>query len=68
MGNNPSKFDPTKLSKEDQEKLKEGKPLTPIQGVKIVRNPVTGKYEGIPREWVEGVEGFPVDVDMSKTV
>ena len=43
MGQQGSKFDPTKLTKEEKEKLESGKPLMPAPGIKITRNPVTGK-------------------------
>jgi hypothetical protein len=42
-GKNSKAFDPTKLSAEERKKLEEGKPLQPIPGVKIVKNPKTGK-------------------------
>ena len=48
MGQDGSKFDPRKLTKEDKEKLESGKPLQPAAGIKITRNPVTGKLEGVP--------------------
>ena len=45
---NSKSFDPTRLSAEERKKLDDGKPLQPIPGVKIVKNPKTGKLEGVP--------------------
>lgn len=68
MGNDsPQKFDPNALSAEDRHKLDSGKPLTPIPGVKITKNPITGKYEGVPKEWVDNYGNF-INVDQNKMV
>lgn len=48
MGAEKSKFDPSRLSNEEKKKLEEGRPLQPMPGVKIVKNPKTGKLEGVP--------------------
>lgn len=36
-------------------------------GVKITKDPETGKFLGIPEEWVDNYD-LPIDIDMSKTV
>jgi hypothetical protein len=44
MGNkNTRSFDINKLTVDERKKLEEGKPLQPVPGVKIVKNPKTGK-------------------------
>jgi hypothetical protein len=44
MGNkNTRSFDINKLTADERKKLEEGKPLQPVPGVKIVKNPKTGK-------------------------
>ncbi len=44
MGNKNSRsFDLSRLSADERKKLEEGKPLQPVPGVKIVKNPKTGK-------------------------
>lgn len=48
MGTGKSKFDPSRLSEEQRKKLDDGKPLQPMPGVKITKNPKTGKLEGVP--------------------
>ena len=48
-------------------KLDSGKPLQPVTGVKITKNPITGKLEGVPEEWVKNYE-LPMNIDSSKTV
>lgn len=42
-GKNSKAFDPDRLTEEERKKLEEGKPLQPIPGVKITKNPKTGK-------------------------
>ena len=39
----------------------------PMPGVKITKNPVTGKLEGVPEEWVKNYE-LPMNIDMNKVV
>jgi hypothetical protein len=57
MGQKQSRqFDVNSLSAEERKKLEEGKPLQPIPGVKIVKNPKTGKLEGVPEEWVKNYD------------
>jgi hypothetical protein len=46
MGND---FDPKKLSEEDKKKLEEGRPVMVSEGIKVKKNPVTGKLEGVPK-------------------
>lgn len=36
-------------------------------GIKITKNPKTGKLEGVPDEWAKGYE-MNMDIDYSKTV
>lgn len=36
-------------------------------GISVKKNSVTGKYEGLPAEWVENYD-LPVDVDYTKTI
>ena len=68
MGNEEGKqFDPNRLSQEDKMKLDQGKPLQPVTGVKITKNPITGKLEGVPEEWVKNYE-LPMNIDQTKTV
>jgi len=68
MGNEHGKqFDPNSLSQEERMKFEAGKPLQPVPGVKITKNPVTGKLEGVPEEWVKNYD-LPMNVDSSKTV
>lgn len=68
MGGGDSRsFDPRSLSKEDREKLENGKPLMPAPGVRITKNPITGKLEGVPEEWVKNYD-LPMNIDYSKTV
>ncbi len=44
MGNdNPKSFDPNQLSPEAKRDFDLGKPMQPAPGVKITKNPVTGK-------------------------
>lgn len=38
-----------------------------MPGVKITKNPVTGKLEGVPEEWVKNYD-LPMNIDMGKTV
>jgi hypothetical protein len=47
-GENQKLFDPSHLSQEEKMKLEQGKPLMPMPGVKITKNPITGKLEGVP--------------------
>ena len=35
--------------------------------MKITKNPITGKLEGVPEEWVKNYD-LPMNVDMNKTV
>jgi len=42
-GENQKTFDINQLSAEERMKLEAGKPLMPVPGVKITKNPVTGK-------------------------
>jgi hypothetical protein len=37
-----------KLSEEEKKKLDAGKPILLPGGIKIVKNPITGKLEGVP--------------------
>lgn len=39
----------------------------PMPGVKITKNPITGKLEGVPEEWVKNYD-LPMNIDFSKTV
>lgn len=57
----------SKLSADDKQKLDRGEPVMMGSGVKITKNPKTGKLEGVPEEWVKGYE-LPMDVDQAKTV
>lgn len=66
-GDNQKIFDPNSLSQEERSKFEAGKPLQPMPGVKITKNPVTGKLEGVPEEWVKNYD-LPMNIDMSKTV
>lgn len=63
MGNNPLR----QLSIEEKAKLEEGKPVLLPGGISVKKNSVTGKYEGLPAEWVENYD-LPVDVDYTKTI
>lgn len=36
-------------------------------GVKITKDPKTGKLCGVPEEWVKGYD-LPMDIDHSKTI
>lgn len=38
-----------------------------MPGVKITKNPITGKLEGVPEEWVKNYD-LPMNIDMNKTV
>ena len=67
MGGTGSKFDPRRLSQDDRNKLEDGKPITPIPGVKITKDPKTGKLIGVPQEWARNYE-LPIPVDMERTV
>ena len=42
-GENQKLFDPNQLTAEERIKFEAGKPLTPVPGVKITKNPITGK-------------------------
>lgn len=42
-GENQKIFDPNQLTQEEKQKFEQGKPLMPMPGVKITKNPVTGK-------------------------
>ncbi len=53
MGTEKSKFDPNKLSLEDKRRFEEGKPLAPVPGISLRKNPKTGKIEGFPEEWAK---------------
>ena len=49
MGNENQKiFDPNQLTADEKNKFDQGRPLMPMPGVKITKNPVTGKLEGVP--------------------
>lgn len=39
----------------------------PMPGVKITKNPITGKLEGVPEEWVKNYD-LPMNIDYTKTV
>jgi hypothetical protein len=39
----------------------------PMPGVKITKNPITGKLEGVPEEWVANYD-LPMNIDETKTV
>lgn len=39
----------SKLSVEDRNKLENGEPVMLKEGIKITKNPKTGKLEGVPR-------------------
>ena len=39
----------------------------PMPGVKITKNPITGKLEGVPEEWVANYD-LPMNIDATKTV
>jgi len=39
----------------------------PVPGVKITKNPITGKLEGVPEEWVKNYD-LPMNIDTNKTV
>lgn len=68
MGNENQKiFDPNQLTAEEKSKFEQGRPLMPMPGVKITKNPVTGKLEGVPEEWVNNYE-LPMNIDMNKVV
>lgn len=45
---NQKTFSYDNLSAEEKQKFDSGKPLQPMPGVKITKNPVTGKLEGVP--------------------
>ena len=62
MGNHPPK-----LSEEDKMKLEKGEPVMMGSGIKITKNPKTGKLEGVPKEWVDSYD-LPMDIDTGKTV
>jgi len=47
-GENQKSFDPNNLTPEDKKKFDAGQPLQPMPGVKITKNPITGKLEGVP--------------------
>lgn len=38
-----------------------------MPGVKITKNPITGKLEGVPEEWVNNYD-LPMNIDETKTV
>lgn len=38
-----------------------------MPGVKITKNPITGKLEGVPEEWVANYD-LPMNIDETKTV
>lgn len=68
MGNENQKiFDPNQLTPDEKDKFEKGRPLMPMPGVKITKNPVTGKLEGVPEEWVNNYE-LPMNIDMNKVV
>ncbi len=66
-GENQKAFDPNQLTAEERQKFNEGKPLMPMPGVKITKNPITGKLEGVPEEWVKNYD-LPMSIDYNKTV
>lgn len=41
-------FKEGKLTAEEREKLEKGKPIHICDGIKITKNPKTGKLEGVP--------------------
>ena len=63
MGNNPFRH----LNAEQKAKLEEGKPVLLPGGISVKKNSITGKFEGMPVEWVEKYQ-LPFDVDYSKTI
>lgn len=56
-----------KLNEENKKKLDRGEPVLLASGVKITKDPKTGKLLGVPEQWVQGYD-LPIDVDMNKTV
>jgi hypothetical protein len=66
-GENQKMFDPNQLTAEERMKFEAGKPLMPVPGVKITKNPITGKLEGVPEEWVKNYD-LPMNIDTNKTV
>jgi hypothetical protein len=69
MGNeNHKSFDINQLTPEERKKFENGKPLMPMPGVKITKNPITGKLEGVPEEWVKNYDLPMNNIDYTKTV
>ena len=56
-----------KLTEEDKRKLDAGEPVLMGSGIKITKDPKTGKLCGIPEEWAKGYD-LPMDIDHTKTV
>lgn len=56
-----------KLTEEHKKKLDKGEPIFLSSGVKITKDPKTGKLLGVPDQWVKNYD-LPMDVDTTKTV
>lgn len=56
-----------KLTDEHKKKLDKGQPVFLAKGVKITKDPKTGKLIGVPEEWVKNYD-LPIDIDTTKTV
>ena len=62
MGNHPPKF-----TEQHKKKLDRGEPVLFGEGVKITKDPKTGKLVGVPEQWVKNYD-LPIDIDTTKTV
>ena len=55
-------------SSEDKSEISNLEQITLVQqGIKIRKNPHTGRLEGVPQEWCDKFN-LPFDIDQNKTV
>ena len=68
MGNvNQKIFDPNQLTAEEKSDFDARHRHQRPALLKLTKNPVTGKLEGVPEEWVNNYE-LPMNIDMNKVV
>ena len=65
--NQASQFKQSNLTEEQKTRLDQGKPILIYDGIKITKNPKTGKFQGVPEEWAKNYD-IPISIDYNKLV
>jgi hypothetical protein len=65
--NHIGQFKEANLTPEQKIKFDQGKPIHICDGIKITKNPKTGKLEGVPEEWAKNYD-LPISIDYNKLV